>query len=60
MSAASAVQSFSSAIDTLNSDAEPLEKLTSIFMSLSMGGSMAANSLTSLNKITLTSGKTLG
>lgn len=60
MSAASAVQSFSSAIDTLNSDAEPLEKLTSIFMSLSMGGSMAANSLTSLNKITLTGGKTLG
>ena len=60
MSAASAVQAFSSAIDTLNSDAKPLEKVTSIFMSLSMGGSMAANALSGLNKITLTSGQSLG
>lgn len=60
MSAASAIQAFSSAIDTLNSDAEPLEKLPSLFMSLSMGGSMAMNSLNSLNKITLTGGKSLG
>ncbi|MBO7210925.1 MAG: hypothetical protein J6V44_07935 [Methanobrevibacter sp.] len=60
MSAASAIQAFSSAIDTLNSDAEPLEKLPSLFMSLSMGGSMAMNSLNSLNKITLAGGKSLG
>ena len=60
MSAASAVQAFSSAIDTLNSDAKPLEKLTSIFMSLSMGGGMAVNTLSSLNKITLASGQSLG
>ena len=60
MSAVSAIQAFSSAIDTLNSDAEPLEKLPSLFMSLSMCGSMAMNSLNSLNKITLTGGKSLG
>ena len=60
MSAASAVQAFSSAIDTLNSDAKPLEKVTSIFMYLSMGGSMAANALSGLNKLTLTSGQSLG
>ena len=60
MSATSAAQAFSSAIDTLNSDAKPLEKLTSIFMSLSMGGGMAVNTLSSLNKITLASGQSLG
>jgi hypothetical protein len=60
MSAASSIQAFSSAIDTINSDAEPMEKFTSVLMSVSMGGSMAGNALNSLNKIMVNNTTTLG
>ena len=60
MSAASAIQSISSMINTLNSDAKPVEKLTSVVMSLSMAGMMGANSLKGLDKIMVSSTKSLG
>ena len=47
-------------INTLNSDAKPVEKLTSVVMSLSMAGMMGANSLKGLDKIMVSSTKSLG
>ena len=60
MSMVSALQSMSSAINTIQSDAKPFDKITSGLMSLLMFGSMAAMSLKSLNKITNATGETLG
>ena len=60
MSAVSAIQAFSSAIDTINSDAEPMEKLTSVLMSVPMGVTMAGNALNGLNKIMVNNTTTLG
>ena len=60
MSAASAIQSISSIINTLNSDAKPVEKLTSVVMSLSMASMMGANALKGLDKIMVSSTKSLG
>ena len=60
MSAASAIQSISSAMDILTSDADPLQKITSSIISFSMAAGMGINTLKGLDKITLSSGKSLG
>jgi hypothetical protein len=59
MSVVSALQSMSSAINVIQSDAKLFDKITSGLMSLMMAGSMTAMSLKSLNKIQV-DGKKLG
>ena len=60
MSMVSAMSAVSSMINTINSDAKPMEKLPSILMSGGMAAGMFASSISSLNKITVSGGKTLG
>ena len=60
MSATMAISALSSAFDTLASDAKPVEKITSVIMSLGMAIPALGSSLKGLSKISVGAGKTLG
>lgn len=60
MSAVTAIQSLSGAIDVLQSDAEPVQKVTSLFSSLFMTAVTTKSSLEQLNKITNAQKQSLG
>jgi hypothetical protein len=49
MSAVGAISALSSAFETLESDAKPIDKITSMTMSLAMAGGMAGSSLKGLS-----------